>query len=269
LPQQPKILQEPTNTTESPKTIFGPTDFSLDFKEYTTEDGCKSFGSIVVKDQVLTAQIGAQPYAITIASATTEFYTCTNDAKVTYKNGELDTDKNTYPEIVALDVTSLTYGAVLKNVNLSMKPVTPKEQLKDEGTDKEACIIFNVCKIDTSKIAELPKEVTDVVLASAKAQIVSTAQETFAKVEHKAMIEDAVNELLKQADELQVSRELVQFALVNGKGAVVNAVPNYGSPLLKTTLKNENAAITNKDLKGIFGEVSIEMEYIPNESPRG
>jgi hypothetical protein len=83
------------------------------------------------------------------------------------------------------------------------------------------------------------------------------------------MIEDAVNELLKQADELQVSRELVQFALVNGKGAVVNAVPNYGSPLLKTTLKNENAAITNKDLKGIFGEVSIEMEYIPNESPRG
>ncbi len=99
-------------------------------------------------------------------------------------------------------------------------------------------------------------------------QVPKLPPETFAKVEHKAMVEDAVNELYRQADELQVSRELVRFALVNSKGAVVDAVPNYKSSLLKTTLKDDNAAITKKELKGIFGDVSIDMQYIPNESAR-
>jgi hypothetical protein len=269
LPQQPNRAQDPSAAAESPKVVFGPTDFSLEFKKFSTEDGCKSFGSVVVKDQVLTAQIGAQPYAISIASATTEFYTCTNEAKVSYKNGELNTEKNAYPEIVSLDATSLTYGAVLKDVEMSMNAVTPEEQLEEDGTKDEACKIFDVCKIDSSNITELPKEISDVVLASAKAQIVVSAQDTFAKIEHKAMVMNVLNDLYEQADALNVSRDLVQFMLVNSEGKVVEGVPNFGSPLLKTTLKEENAAVTRKDLKGIFGDVSLDMEYIPNEDTRG
>lgn len=261
-------VREPGAISSSPEVLFEPTDFSLEFHKFSTNDGCKSFGKIVVADQVLTAQIGAQPYAIEIESATTEFYTCTNDAKVSFKNGELDAKENAYPEIVELDATSLTYDAVLSDVEMSMRPITPKEQLQEDGTEEKACAIFDVCSIDTTQGAPLPKEVTDVVLASAKAQIVTSAQDAFAKIEHKAMTLDILNDLYAQADELHVNRDLVQFSYVNKDGKVINAVPNYPSPLLKSTLKEENAAITKKDLKGIFGDAVIAMQYIPNEEVR-